>query len=76
LATDNEETQKMFLNKYGDRIAVCDYITNKPSNRQTTVEFSIIDLYLCINALDFFGSGYSSFSGFIDFNRNANKSTP
>lgn len=75
LATDNEDTQKTFLNKYGDRITFFDYITSITSKRQTSVFCSIIDLHLCINALCFLGSGYSSFSGFIEYNRKANKST-
>jgi hypothetical protein len=66
LATDNNETQEMFINKYGkDRIVYNVKITTSESIRQTSVKDAIIDLFACAQAFNFMGSGYSSFSGVI-----------
>ena len=41
----------------------------KPNLRKTSLEHAIIDLYMCIYADKFMGSGYSSFSNFITYMR-------
>lgn len=67
LATDNNETQEMFINKYGkDRIVYNVKIATSESIRQTSVKDAIIDLFACAQAFNFMGSGYSSFSGVIE----------
>ena len=65
LATDNAETQNLFLSLYPERVVVYQRIRPSSSLRQTSLKHSIMDLYLCISAIYFLGSGYSSFSDLI-----------
>ena len=68
LATDNSETQDLFVERYGkDRV-----VYNMPilagddsKIRQTSIKDAVIDLFACARALHFKGSGYSSFSSII-----------
>lgn len=67
LATDNPKTQRLFVERYGmDRILwnIPMQAKNK-KQRKTGVEDAIIDLFVCVEAHDFQGSGYSSFSDTI-----------
>ena len=66
IATDNIETQELFLNKYSDRIKYIKIINKKDKNkRKTDLEDAIIDMFLCICSKKFKGTFYSSFSTFI-----------
>ena len=71
LATDNSETQKMFLSRYGDRICFYKEIKDSDELRKTDVVDAIIDLYICKDATKFKGTTGSSFTGFIQYLRNA-----
>ncbi|AYV75152.1 MAG: hypothetical protein Terrestrivirus1_26 [Terrestrivirus sp.] len=73
LATDNPITQEIFNNKYGDKIIVNNKIKNKHTHRLTSVEDAIIDLFICLHAKLFKGSGFSSFTDFILEQRGNNK---
>ena len=68
IATDNRETQNIFYNLYKNRIKVIKFIDNNNNNnlRKTTIEDAIIELYTCINSEYFLGSGFSSFTFFIN----------
>jgi hypothetical protein len=74
IATDNKDTYDLFSNKYKDIVKIPYHNTNKNTNknisasntlRQTTLEDSIIDIYVCVNSSNFKGSGWSSFSNLI-----------
>lgn len=67
LATDNSETQQLFLSKYGDRICIYKEIVNLESLRKTDILNSIIDIYICSYADIFLGSKWSSFSQLINY---------
>jgi hypothetical protein len=72
LATDNPNTQDLFFSKYGNRIVVNDKINpnnQNNNNRMTSLKDAIIDLFVCSNAKYFKGSGFSSFSDFIQEQR-------
>jgi hypothetical protein len=71
IATDNKETYD-FFNKYNKNICV-PYHNTIDTLRQTTLEDSIIDLYMCVYSSKFMGSGFSSFSELIYNLRNLNK---
>ena len=67
LATDNRQTQDIFHNKYKHRIKTIKFIN--PLQRQlrhSTLEDTIIDIYTCVNATFFKGSGCSSFTDLIN----------
>ena len=68
VATDNKETFDIFKGKYKDSI-VFDYHAVKKSLRKTTLHDAIVDLFMCIYAEKFKGSGWSSFTDFIETNR-------
>jgi hypothetical protein len=69
IATDNQETYNTFYNKYKN-IVKFEYYSPINNLRQTTLEDSIIDMYMCIYSSKFMGSGYSSFSTTIKLIRN------
>lgn len=71
IATDNLETQKIFYDKFAPLIKYIKFI-QKSGFRHTSLEDSVIDLYLCIGAKRFKGTGWSSFSGLIRQVRNNN----
>jgi hypothetical protein len=75
IATDNEDTYNIFKDKYTNSIKLdkIDYNNTTNSLRQTSLLDSVVDLYMCIYAEDFMGSGTSSFSGFIKHNRYKNR---
>lgn len=66
IATDNRDTQDHFYALYKDRIKVIEFITPTSSLRQTGLEESILDLFICIHSDHFKGSGWSSFSATIN----------
>jgi len=70
LATDNEETQSIFMARYPDRLMVQSRIKqNDDRHRQTGIEGAVIDLYTCIEAADFIGTPESTFTEFIQQHR-------
>lgn len=66
IATDNIETYIKFSKKYSNMIKFAYHQHDTNNLRQTTLYDAIIDLFMCIKALYFKGSGYSSFSDFIN----------
>ena len=68
IATDNKDTQDVFINKYNDRIIIKKII---PSNnlRQTSVQDAVTDIYICAGAKYFMGSIGSSFTDLINYIR-------
>ena len=69
LATDNAKTQDQFCKRYGtDRIFFQTPIHPQPRAvlRKTGLEEAVLDLWACVDAHDFKGSGYSSFSATIE----------
>ena len=59
----------MFVSRYPNLIKLSyhNQVTNQLNHfRQTTLEDSIIDLYMCVYAAKFKGSGWSSYSEMID----------
>lgn len=73
IATDNEITYNDFKKKYSNRIKFDYHLINQGSFRKTSLHDAIIDLYMCVYADDFMGSGYSSFSHLINILRQINK---
>jgi hypothetical protein len=69
IATDNQETYNTFYNKYKNMIKF-EYYKTQNYLRHTSLEDSIIDMYICIYSSKFMGSGYSSFSTTIKLMRN------
>ncbi len=67
IATDNRETQDIFMKKYGYKIKVIKLIDKSRSKklRKTGLDDAIIDLYMCAYARNFMGSGFSSYSDTI-----------
>ena len=67
VATDNKQTHTLYKNRYKHRIKLPyhDLINGGTGKRKTSLRDSIVDLYICVNAAHFMGSGQSSFSGVI-----------
>lgn len=64
IATDSKKTQLKFKKIYNDRLfTYCNSFSN--SFRQTTLQDSIIDMFVCINSEHFKGTKRSTFSDFI-----------
>jgi hypothetical protein len=66
LATDNRDTQDIFVNKYSTRIKCLKWINPTNNIRQTTLKDAVIDIFTCIKAKEFMGSGWSSFTDLIN----------
>lgn len=70
VATDNKKTFEEFYSIYASRIPVKSNshtnIQRRWVGRNSSLEDAIIDLYLCIHADYFMGSGWSSFTDVID----------
>ena len=64
LATDCPKTQKLLLHKYS-HIKVYKRIKESKNLRKTSLEDSIIDLFICVNANKFMGTPFSSYSDLI-----------
>lgn len=71
LATDNRDTQRIYKEKFGDKIHFIYEIPASRVNvmRQTPLEYAIMDLYMCAGARNFMGTAGSSFSEFIEIMR-------
>lgn len=65
LATDNVNSQKKFMKLYKDRLIVYNEIKDTENIRKTNMEHTLIDLFICGSSNKFYGSYYSSYSGFI-----------
>ena len=65
IATDNLDTQKIFYEKFKERIPYIKFIEKSDKLRQTSIEDSIIDLYICASSNKFMGTYWSSYSNFI-----------
>ena len=65
ISTDNRETQDKFYALFSNKIKVIEFIQPTGSLRQTSIEDAIIDIFTCIDSLDFKGSGFSTFSATI-----------
>ena len=64
IATDNKTTYDTFRHHLQEKI-ILPYHKEMNSLRNTTLKDSIIDLYMCVYATTFKGSGWSSFSSAI-----------
>ena len=69
IATDNYNTQKLFISKFNDRIKYIKIISNIKTRRKTSLEDAVIDLFLCSCSYKFKGTFFSSFSDFIKLMR-------
>lgn len=69
VATDDADTQTYFAKKYPTKVKIFKIIKPSSSLRQTNLEHSIIDLYMCIYAENFMPYSYSSFSDIISHKR-------
>ena len=65
VATDNADTQKELLARFGDRVRAIKRIEANDRLRQTSLEDAVIDIFTCVQALVFKGSPYSTFSDTI-----------
>lgn len=66
IATDNGETQQYFKTLYENRLIIFHEIPQElRSLRATSLEEAVLDLFLCVNATEFLGSGWSSFTDLI-----------
>ena len=54
-----------FYSLFTNKIKVIEFIQPSISLRQTSIEDAIIDIFTCIDSLEFKGSGFSSFSATI-----------
>lgn len=66
LATDNLATQEIYKARYGERIKALKWITPRRTLRQTGIEDAVVDIFTCVGANAFLGSGWSSFSDLIN----------
>ena len=70
LATDERDTQKKFIDIFGDRIYRSCIVGGNGHKRQpyrtTSIQDAVKDMFLCIGATDFMGTACSSFSRFIE----------
>jgi hypothetical protein len=64
IATDNKDTQDVFIKKYGDRLVIKKIVPSKEL-RQTSIQDAVVDMYICVDAKYFLGSHGSSFSDSI-----------
>jgi hypothetical protein len=69
LSADCADTQKLFKNRYGDRIIYSYEIEPSNNLRQTSLLHAVVDLSLCIRSTVFFGTSKSGFTKFIEANR-------
>lgn len=72
IATDNEDSYKHFTSKYKNHTINNNTTFIKTENRRkTSLKDAIIDLYMCIDSISFLGTKLSSFTDFIECNRNS-----
>jgi len=72
IATDNKITYNEFKDKYKDKIKII-YHNEINEIRKTSLLDAITDIYMCVYATSFMGSGYSSYSKLITLLREINK---
>jgi len=71
LATDNKNTQQVFIEKYGSRIFFCEDLSESTltkfgsDGRFTSADAIYMDLFMCRDADKFMGTYKSTFSDFI-----------
>lgn len=65
IASDNRDSYEYFKSKYPDRVKLDYPDSDSTSLRHTSLEDSIIDLFICARALHVKTSGYSSFGDLI-----------
>jgi len=75
IATDNKQTFSQFRTQFGNRIRIPYPNTFRDRLRETSLRDSIIDLYMCVHAKEFKGSGYSSFSKLIELLRKCSQTS-
>lgn len=68
IATDNKDTQDVFINKYKNRVIIKPIIPSIEL-RQTSVQDALVDMYVCIGSKYFLGSRGSSFTETINYMR-------
>jgi hypothetical protein len=66
VATDNKITYDMFKKRYPKLIKFEYHENNNRLIRHTSLKSAIIDIYVCVFSRNFMGSGWSSFSDFIN----------
>jgi hypothetical protein len=69
ISTDSSEIQKKYKNIFNSKIFFYEDIEDLGKLRQTSIRHSVIDLFTCINSVEFLGTNQSSFSDFIKDNR-------
>ncbi len=74
IATDNQITQQKFITLFPNQIKYYNLISNNrkllSALRQTTLEHTIIDIFVCAHSTNFMGTAYSSLSELIHILRN------
>lgn len=69
LATDDQSLYKKIRKKFGDKILNTFEKSFEEPSRQTTLQRAVADLFICVNAEKFEGTGGSSFTDQILFMR-------
>lgn len=70
LATDDPSIQEHYQNLYSTKIITYKNISNDTiSLRKTTLQHSVIDMFMCIKSNIFFPCNFSSFSDLIKYKR-------
>jgi hypothetical protein len=65
IASDNKQSYNYFKERYPDRVKV-EFPKDDPTKlRHTSLEDSIIDIFVCVHSTSFKGSGWSSYGHFI-----------
>ena len=67
VATDNSQTAHVFAQRYPGAIIASVFGSSRL--RQTSLEDSVVDWFMCVRAQHFMGSGYSSFTDLIQMTR-------
>jgi hypothetical protein len=70
IATDCRDTQKIFIDKYGDRM-IYKKIEDNDNLRQTSLQDAVKDIYVCVGA-KYFMRSFGSFSDTIIYLRELN----
>ena len=69
VACDCVATQNQFKSRYGNRMPVLSPFEFAKSRRKSTLRQAVVDLFTCVQAAEFLGSGWSSFSQLIQQQR-------
>lgn len=73
LATDNQDTQKLFKERYEKRLFWSSEIVPTESFRKTSLDVAAVDLFTCVFADKFLGTRMSGYSHFISQFRRYNE---